>query len=96
MMVDKKEYRAIVEKVIPDGKHGPYAVVYSKELGSVTFSLGNDVWDGEECPEPGTYVMLSKLRKKRAGWRAQHARFEEPGDEQPPAVPPSERSTSNE
>ena len=83
-------YQAIVEKIISGGRHGPYAVARSDKLGSITFSLNDNVWREEDWPEPGTYVMLSQVRKKRAGWRAQHGRFIEPADEQPATE--SERS----
>lgn len=81
-MVNVQGYQAIVEKIIRNGKHGPYAVARSKELGSITFSLNSDVEREKDWPEPGTYVMLSQVRKKRAGWRAQYWRFVEPSDEQ--------------
>jgi hypothetical protein len=80
--MEKKGYQAVVEKIIPGGKHGPYAVARSDELGSVTFSLDKDVWQEGDWPEAGTCVMLSQIRKKRAGWRAQHGRYVEPSDEQ--------------
>lgn len=92
-MVDKDEYRATVEKIV-QGKHGLYAVTRSREFStmlglsrdecSITFSLRKGVWDEEELPEPGTEVVLSRLRKKTAGWRAQNARFVEPSDDQQP------------
>lgn len=78
----EKNYRAIVEKIIQGGRHGAYAVARSDELGSVTFSLDGNVWQESDWPEAGTYVMLWDMRKKRAGWRAQHGRFVEPSDEQ--------------
>lgn len=83
-MMERREkgYRAIVEKIIQGGKHGPYAVARSEELGVVTFALDRNVWQEGDWPEAGTYVMLSELRKKRAGWRAQHGRFVGPSDEQ--------------
>lgn len=80
-MADNQSCQAVVEKIILGGKHGPYAVASSKEIGSVTFSLDRSVWQEEDRPEPGTWVMLSQLRKKRAGWRAQHGRFVVPSDE---------------
>lgn len=76
--------QAIVQKIVRDGKHGPYAVAKSEELGSVTFSLGEDVWSEKDMPEPGTFVLLSDLRKKRAGWRANSGRYVKPSDEQKP------------
>ncbi|MBN2093878.1 MAG: hypothetical protein JW740_00670 [Candidatus Zambryskibacteria bacterium] len=76
--MEDKNYQAIVEKVI-SGRHGEYCHTRSKELGSVTFSL--DVWQEKIKPEPGTYVMLSQVFKKRAGWRAASARFLQPSDE---------------
>lgn len=77
----KKEYRAIVEKVYDQGPHGAYVVASSEELeGSVTFSLDRKVWQEEDRPETGTFVMLSKLFRKRAGWRASCGRFVNPSD----------------
>ena len=75
-------YRAVVEKIIPNGQHGPYAVARSDELGSITFSLDNSVWQEQGLPESGTYVVLSQMRKVRAGWRANSGRFMKPSDEQ--------------
>ncbi len=79
-MAKTKMYRAIVEKVIATGRHGPYAVAKSDEFGSITFSLDKPVWQEDDWPEPGTFVALAKLREKRAGWRAQQGRFWEPSD----------------
>lgn len=81
-MAGVKEYPATVEKIIRDGKHGPYAVAYSPELGSVTFALDRQVLPKKDWPEPGTYVVLSEMRQKRAGWRAQKWRFTQPSDTQ--------------
>lgn len=81
-MTEGKSYQAVVEKVIPDGKHGPYAVARSQELGSVTFSLDPKVWKEDDWPEPGTCVMLSTIRKKRAGWRAKSGRYVKPSDDE--------------
>lgn len=74
-------YQALVQKIIPHGKHGPYAVAQSDDIpGWITFSLNKPVWQEEEEPKPGTYVILSDLRKKD-GWRAEKARFYRPGDD---------------
>ncbi|KKT00844.1 MAG: hypothetical protein UW07_C0010G0028 [Candidatus Nomurabacteria bacterium GW2011_GWF2_43_8] len=85
-MADDRGYQAVVEKIISDGTHGPYAVARSEKLGSITFSLNGNVWEERDWPEPGTYVMLFQVRKKRAGWRAQHGRFFEPSDDRQPAT----------
>lgn len=75
-------YKAVVQGVFPKGKHGPYAIASSKEVkGRITFSL-TEAWEEDEFPEPGHFVILSGLTKKRAGWRAQHARFFKPEDEE--------------
>jgi len=75
--------RAIVQKVVPEGDHGPFAVAEAEGLeGSTTFSLEPTVWQEEEWPEEGMIVVLGKLRKKRAGWRAKTGRFLQPSDEQ--------------
>jgi hypothetical protein len=75
------EFVAIVEKIVLSGKHGPYVLVRSDELGSITFSLDKSVWQEKDLPDEGIYVMLSDLRKKRAGWRAEHGRFLRPSDQ---------------
>ena len=67
--------RGIVHKVI-DGKHGFYAVATADEVdGSITFSLDKTCWEEQNLPENGIVVALSRLRRKRAGWRALNARF---------------------
>ena len=77
-----EEYRAIVQKVVLRGRHGPYAVATSEELeGSVTVSLESPVWEDSVMPERGMYLILSQIRKKRAGWRAFSGRLVEPSDE---------------
>lgn len=75
------EYIAIVQKVLA-GKHGAYAVALSDKLGLITFSLHDHVWKEKDMPEEGIYVVLSDLRRKRAGWRANSARFQRPSDQQ--------------
>lgn len=76
--------KAIVQIVIASGPHGPYAVATSKTLeGSVTFSLEPTVWQEEDWPEAGNVVLLSRIRRKRAGWRAKAGRYYLPSDEQP-------------
>jgi len=82
-MGNVQSYKALVEKVILDGRHGPYAVARTEALKDpVTFSLERNVWNESIHPDEGAYVMLSQVRKKRAGWRAERARFFEPADEQ--------------
>jgi hypothetical protein len=62
--------KAVVQKVIREGKHGPFAVATSDQLkGSVTFSLEPTVWQESDQPEEGMYVFLGNIRQKRAGWR---------------------------
>jgi hypothetical protein len=74
---------AVVQKVIHDGKHGSYAIATTEEFeGSITFSLEPTVWLESEEPEAGEFVLLSDLRKKRAGWRAKKGRYVSPSDEQ--------------
>lgn len=79
-------YKAVVQRVVINGRHGPYAVAYDEEIGSVTFALKSPVWTESDPPENGVYVMLSKVRKKRSGWRAEEARFMQPSDEKKPAT----------
>lgn len=78
--MEQKTIRGIVESINPSGKHGPYATA-SSEIGLITFSLETNVWKEKIWPETGTYVVLTELIKKRAGWRAQHGRFFGPSDE---------------
>ncbi|MCX6713114.1 MAG: hypothetical protein NTY66_02825 [Candidatus Vogelbacteria bacterium] len=78
-------YQAVVEKIVPGGRHGPYAVARCDELsnlGPITFSLKPEVWEEKAWPETGTVIIISNLTKKRAGWRATSARFFQPADEQ--------------
>ena len=75
-------YQAIVERIVRNGKHGPYAVA-SSDFGPITFSLDDDVWQEKDWPEPGHYVILSGVTGKRAGWRAQLGRFVRPDDQKP-------------
>ncbi len=80
-MPSNESYEAMVEKVIPEGPHGPYGVARSEKLdGSITFSLNKPVWQEIYPPDSGTIVILSQIRKKRAGWRANYARFVTPDD----------------
>ena len=74
----------VVEKVVRDGRHGPYAVALSSDARrlNITFSLNPEHWREETHPEEGSFVVLSHLSKKRAGWRAARGRFLKPSDEQ--------------
>lgn len=81
-MAQDENYKVIVEKVIPRGPHGPYAIASCDGIGSITFSLEKPTWQESDWPEPGTYVILSAVRKKRAGWRANSGRYLKPSDEQ--------------
>ena len=82
---------AIVTQVIP-GKHGFYAVTVSSFNGNeiyITFSLGKEILEEDIsfAPEvlqqlPGTSVVLSNIVKKQKGWRALHARFHKPSDDE--------------
>lgn len=71
-VTDKVE--GVVQKVCLYGRHGPYAIATVEGVGSVTFSLEEEVWDEEDFPEEGEIVVLSRLRKKRAGWKAMAGR----------------------
>jgi hypothetical protein len=79
-MSNTPQYAAVVQKIVPNGKHGPYAKARSEVLGSVTFSLDSTVWQEVKWPDEGACVIFTKVRKKRAGWRAEECRFERPGD----------------
>lgn len=83
-MAEDKAYQAVVEKIITDGRHGAYAVARCQELSAVTFSLDSPVWQEGDWPEPGMCVVLSKIRKKRAGWCAKSARYLIPSDQELP------------
>lgn len=73
------EYRAVVQAIVEDGRHGPYAVATSEDIeGTITFSLSPDVWKEVEWPKPGFDVLLINVVSKRAGWRALEARFIRP------------------
>ena len=75
--------KAVVQKIVVNGKHGSFAVATSDGLdGSITFSLEPTVWLEDDCPEEGLFVFLTKLRQKRAGWRAKQGRYWLPSDEQ--------------
>lgn len=74
---------AVVQKIVPDGKHGAFAVATADVFkGSITFSLESTVWQEQGYPEVGEIVYLTNLRKKRAGWRAKKGRYYNPSDEQ--------------
>jgi len=76
------ELEATVQKIVPTGRHGSYAVAGTNLVkGSITFSLGGGVWQEESWPESGSIVVLSQLVKKEAGWRAMRGRFLKPSDE---------------
>jgi len=79
--MDKDEYQVVIQKIIKNGRHGPYAVARYQGLGSITFSLDSSVWQEDDWPDPGMCVILTKIRKKRAGWCAKSGRFVKPSDE---------------
>jgi hypothetical protein len=75
---------AIVQGILI-GAHGEFVVTTARGIpGSITFSLSPDVWHEESRPQQGIKVVVSDLRKKRAGWRAYHARYMRPSDQQQP------------
>lgn len=76
-----ESYNAIVQRIFLDGKHGPYVVASHEDLGDITFSLVPPVWEETDLPEHGTVVVLSTIRRKRAGWRAYSGRFFRPSDQ---------------
>ena len=80
--MDGESYVAEVDKVVPDGKHGPYAVAYCEQLGQlISFSLERASWEEKRWPSGGSIVVLTDLEKKRLGWRANKGRFFRPSDE---------------
>lgn len=72
----KDEIVAVVQDIV-QGKHGPYAVATSDSHPDInfTFSLEKLVWNEEKLPSKGTYVVLSDIQRKKAGWRAESARL---------------------
>lgn len=86
--------KAVVQKIVSSGKHGPFFVTKSDQIdGSVTCSLEPTVWAEDEWPEEGEVVYLSRLRQKRAGWRAKAGRFWKLSDEQQQQTENKERSS---
>ena len=86
MPVEKTSYQAVVEKIVPGGRNGPYGVARTDPGPGqipVPFSLDKPFWQEEEWPEPGMFVLLERVRKKRDGWRSNRVRFIQPSDEQP-------------
>lgn len=70
--------RKALVKAIKEGHRGPYFEAeckIEKEIMMVTVSLNRDVWQEKAWPEGGMEVIISDIRKKRAGWRAFKARF---------------------
>lgn len=83
--------KAIVQKIVPEGKHGPFAFATCEHLdGSITFALESRVWEESEWPEEGMMVLLGDIRQKRAGWRAEQGRFWRLSDEQAQQIERSE------
>jgi hypothetical protein len=81
--MDEATIVAVVQKIEDNGKNPGYVVTTSEKIiGSITFSLDNDIWKENANPKAGEIVVLSQLRKKRAGWRALNARFYRPSDEE--------------
>jgi len=80
-MPDTSVFRVVVEKIIPKGRHGPYAVGRHDEKGRITFSLTEEVWTGDSNPEPGEIVYLSDLHEMQKGWRAHRAQRNAPNQQ---------------
>jgi len=74
--------KAKVIKIVLDGPHGSYAMAIYRPLGTITFSLGNEVWEEETLPDKGVSVKLDNLIEKSAGWRALSAKFWRLSDEE--------------
>jgi hypothetical protein len=76
----------VVQTVIREGKHGPYAVAVVRKgdgVAYVTFSLTRKTWKGRTLPERGNFVVLSEINRKMKGWRAGRARFVNMEDDVP-------------
>ena len=80
----KDAVEAVVQKIVPDGKHGPYFVATSDRIrsGSVTCSLSPSVWKEDKWPEEGSVVIIGDITMKREGWRAGSGRFKRLADGQ--------------
>lgn len=76
--------KAVVQKVVPEGKHGPFIVLTAEGFkGSITLSLEElRAWQGDNWPEQGEFIALKEVIQKRAGWRAKSGRYWNPSDEQ--------------
>ena len=94
-MQETQKYPAILQKVFPHGRHGPYAKARSETLGTVTFSLDQPVWQEEGRPQEGMWVVMEDIRKKRAGWRAEKCRFMRPEDTTEATSTTDKRNTDN-
>ncbi len=72
----------IVRRVVRDEGREPYVVTTAESFqeGSITFSLNPQVWSEDRDPEPSSEVIMTKLEKRRNGWRALSARFRTPQD----------------
>lgn len=79
-------HKAIIEKIFPEGPHGPYILTTCSSQGVlgeiiVTASLDGLIWDQDGPPpkpeeiEEGTYVLLYDITQKRGGWRAKKFKF---------------------
>ena len=72
---------AIVKSIVSASPNGPYGVAKAPGVsGTITFS--HAVWQEKWPVKPGTYVFLTKLEKRRSGWRAGFGRLWRLSDEQ--------------
>ncbi|MCL5795069.1 MAG: hypothetical protein M1338_01805 [Patescibacteria group bacterium] len=73
----KNKIIAIVTKVVEQDVKKSYVVTRAidHDIGSITFSLTDNVWQESRTPAIGDIVILDDMRLKRGGWRASHARF---------------------
>lgn len=88
-MSKRKVYRTIIDKVLEEGKRGPFIICWCKDLG-VSVAVLREKWKDEKEPEFGDVVALrglyAHMRKRngtgpRMGWRAESARLWRPEDE---------------
>jgi hypothetical protein len=63
--------KAKITGFTPDNK---IAFASSDTYGTVTFKLSTDSWMGENLPQIGEIVILSKLTRFKKGWRTMTAR----------------------
>lgn len=71
---------AVVENIITPRRGPSYAVAKAKGIdGSITITFTGPVWFGK-LPRIGEEIRLTKLMKRKLGWRAMSGRLSRPSD----------------